>query len=183
MKKSLLLLVPFIFLIAGCSQFDSTPTSPVMTEKSVIQLPHNNSTNVENLFSVTEDIVGSQGGQIKLNESYISSNGKVSIKAKLKIPKNAFSGEETMGYQINDGEASVDFSPSMSFNKDLLFDLKFTGLDLTGIDPNDVQFLYVAPDGTTHPVQYSEMTVDVDKGILEVKDALITHFSRYIWLR
>jgi hypothetical protein len=183
MKKILLLFIPVIFMIAGCSESVLEPTSPnIETQKSIIQLPPSSNIHIENLFSVSELIEGSRGGMIKLNESYYSENGEVSIKAKLKIPKNAFTGTETIGYQIND-DASIDFFPAMNFDKDLLYDIKFSGLDLSGIDPNEVRFMYQAPDGTTYPVQYSELIVDVDRGILEVKQAVIHHFSRYIWAR
>ena len=184
MKKILLAFIPVILFIAGCSQTDLQPTSPAFeTNKAVIQLPPGNSLQIENLFSASEVIDGSQGGMIKLNESYSSESGEVSIKAKLKVPKNAFSGTETLEYQINGEDGSIDFYPGMTFDKDLLFDLKFTGLDLSGINPSDIQFLYLDPDGNTYPVQYSHLTVDVDRGILEVKDAVITHFSRYIWAK
>jgi hypothetical protein len=183
MKKVLLLFIPIILFIAGCSESVLEPTSTVLeTQKSIIQLPPSNAIHIENLFTVNDLIEGSRGGMIKLNESYNSQSGEVSIKAKLKIPKNAFSGTETIGYTIND-DASIDFFPGMSFDKDLLYDIKFSGLDLTGIDPDEVRFLYLAPDGNTYPVQYSDLTVDVEKGILEVKDAVIHHFSRYIWGR
>ncbi|HEY6907354.1 MAG TPA: hypothetical protein VI230_07770 [Ignavibacteriaceae bacterium] len=183
MKKVLLLLIPVIILIAGCSESGLEPTSPITeTQKSIVQLPPSSDIHIENLFSVSEVIDGSRGGMIKLDESYNSQTGQVKIKAKLKIPKNAFTGTETIGYQINE-DASIDFFPGMNFDTDLQYDIKFSGLDLSGIDPNDVRFLYQAPDGTTYPVQYSDLIVDVDRGILEVKNAVIHHFSRYIWGR
>ena len=183
MKKVLVLLFPIVLIIAGCSQSDLGPTSPVQeVQKSGIQLPPSNSIHIENQFSVSEEIDGSKGGMIKLNESYSSQSGEVKIKAKLKIPKDAFSGTEMISYDINE-DASIDFHPEMNFDKDCLYDIKFTGLDLSGIDPNEIDFLYQTPDGSVHPVQYSHLTVDVEKGILEVKDAVITHFSRYIWSR
>jgi hypothetical protein len=183
MKKVLLLVIPVILILAGCSQSDLEPTSPSMAiQKSIIQLPPSSTLNVEDGIGVSEVIEGSQGGMLKLNETYNSQSGQVSIKAKLKIPKDAFSGTETLSFQIN-SDASIDFYPGMTFDKDCLYDIKFTGLDLTGIDPNDIGFYYLAPDNTVYPVSYSHLTVDVEKGILEVKDAIITHFSRYIWTR
>jgi hypothetical protein len=184
MKKVLLLLIPVMLVLAGCSQSVLEPTAPVLeTQKSIVQLPPSSSLHIEdNTFTVSEAIEGSQGGMIKMNESYESESGLVTIKAKLKIPKDSFTGTETIGYQIN-SDASIDFFPGMLFDKDLLFDVKFTGLDLSGINPNEINFLYVDPSGVTYPVQYRQMTVDVDKGILEVKDAVIVHFSRYIWGR
>lgn len=183
MKKVLLLFIPIILFIAGCSDSGLEPTSPAIEiQKSIIQLPPSSTLHIEDGLYASDVIEGSQGGMVKLNESYISQTGEVSVKAKLKIPKNAFNGTETIGYLINE-DASIDFFPAMSFNKDLLFDIKFSGLDLTGVDPDQVRFLYLAPDGLTYPVEYSDLIVDIDKGILEVKNAVITHFSRYIWAR
>ena len=185
MKKVLLLLIPVMLIFAGCSQSILEPTAPVSeVQKSVIQLPTPNSLNVENnVFSASEEIDGSQGGMVKMNESYSSGSGQVNINAKLKIPKNAFSGTETIGYLVDDADGSIDFSPSMSFSEDLRFDIKFIGLDLSGFEPEDIHFMYVDGGGITHPVQYSKLTVDIDRGVLEVKDAVISHFSRYIWTR
>ena len=185
MKKVLLLLIPVMLILAGCSQSILEPTAPVQeVQKSVIQLPAPNSLNVENnVFSASSEIDGSRGGLVKMNESYSSGSGQVHINAKLKIPADAFSGTETIGYIVDDFDGSIDFSPSMSFNTDLRFDIKFIGLDLTTINPNELQFMYVDPEGVTHPVQYSKLTVDVERGVLEVKDAVISHFSRYIWSR
>ncbi len=185
MKKILLLLIPVMLIIAGCSQSVLEPSAPALeAQKSVIQLPQSNSLTIENnVFAVSEEIDGSKGGMVKMNESYTSGSGQVTIRAKLKIPKNAFSGIETIGYQVDDLDGSIDFSPSIFFDEDLRFDIKFTGLDLSGFNPDEIQFMYLDPDGFTHPVEYSELTVDTERGILEVKDAVITHFSRYIWAR
>ncbi len=184
MKKILLLLIPVMLIVAGCSQSVLEPTVPVMVaQKPVIQLPPSNSLNIENVFSVSKEIEGSQGGAVQMHESYNSESGPVTIKAKLKISKNSFSGTETIGYLIDGSDGSIDFSPGMSFSDDLSFDIKFSGLDLTNFNPDEIHFMYVDTEGITHPVQYSKLTVDVDKGILEVKDAVISHFSRYIWSR
>lgn len=185
MKKVLLLLIPVMLILAGCSQSILEPTAPVQeVQKSVIQLPAPNSLNVENnVFFASSEIDGSKGGLVKMNESYSSGSGQVNINGKLKVPANAFSGTETIGYTVDDLDGSIDFSPSMAFNEDLRFDIKFIGLDLSGFQPDEIHFMYVDPEGVTHPVQYSKLTVDVDRGILEVKDAVISHFSRYIWGR
>jgi len=184
MKKILLLFIPVVFILAGCSQSVLEPTSPVQEiQKSVISLPPNSSLQIENEFSVSEDVDGSKGGIVRMNESYYSESGKVSIRAKLRIPKDSFTGSETIGYDVFTEDGSIEFSPGMTFNEDLVFDIKYTGLDLSDIDPNEIQFLYVDANNNTYPVQYSSLNVDVEKGILEVKGAVISHFSRYIWAR
>lgn len=184
MKKILLLFIPVVFILAGCSQSVLEPTSPVQeVQKSAISLPPNSSLQIENEYSVSEDIDGSKGGIVRMNESYYSESGKVTIRAKLRIPKDSFTGSETIGYDVYTSDGSIEFSPGMTFNEDLVFDIKYTGLDLSGIDPNEIQFLYVDENSNTYPVQYSSLNVDVEKGILEVKGAVISHFSRYIWAR
>lgn len=185
MKKILLLIIPVILILAGCSQSILEPTSPVSEiQKSIITLPPNNSLQIENEYSVSEDIDGSKGGIVKMNESYYSESGKVSIRAKLKISKDSFTGTETIGYDVYSSDGSIVFFPGMTFARDLVFDIKFTGLDLSNIqDPDEIHFLYVDSENNTYPVQYSSMNVDLGKGILEVKGAVINHFSRYIWAR
>jgi len=185
MKKILLLFIPVILIFAGCSQSILEPTSPVSEiEKPIISLPPNSSLQIENEFSVSGDIDGSKGGIVNMNESYYSESGRVSIRAKLKISKDSFTGTETVGYDVYSSDGSIVFFPGMAFDKDLVFDIKFTGLDLSNIkDPDEIQFLYVDALGKTYPVQYSSLNVDLGKGILEVKNALISHFSRYIWAR
>jgi hypothetical protein len=186
MKKILLLFIPVILIFAGCSQSILEPTSPESSiQKSVISLPPSSSLQTENeLFSVSDDIDGTKGGIVNMNESYYSESGRVSIRAKLKISKDSFTGNETIGYDVYSEDGSIVFSPGMAFDKDLVFDIKFTGLDLSNIEnPDEIQFLYVDSEENTYPVQYSSLNVDIEKGILEVKGALISHFSRYIWAR
>ena len=143
MKKILLLFIPVFLIFAGCSQSILEPTSPVSEiQKPVISLPPSGSLQIENDFSVSEDIDGSKGGIVNMNESYYSESGRVSIRAKLKISKDSFTGTETIGYDVYSKDGSIVFSPGMTFDKDLVFDIKCTGLDLSSIqNPDEIKFL------------------------------------------
>lgn len=185
MKKILItVFTAVIFLVGGCSHNEQGPTylhngKPI----NLIKLPSKAGLHSENTFFTSKVIDGSIGGTLILNENYQSDSGLVHINCRLQIPKNAFSGSQTLAAQVDDEFALVDFSPTMTFDKELKLDLIFTGLNLTGINPSDVNFLYVLPDGSTQTVQYSELDVDNASGTVLVKDAIITHFSRYVFTR
>ena len=84
---------------------------------------------------------------------------------------------------IDDINGTVTYSPSMNFDKPAILDLKFEGVDLTGVNRDSVDFVYIDYDGLFNPVEYKEIKVDVAKGVLELVDGLIPHFSRYGWGR
>lgn len=81
---------------------------------------------------------------------------------------------------VDDETTSSTFTPHLMFDKPVELDLKFEGVDLSGFDLNNLKFVYL-PDGSDEafvPV-YSELIIDAEKGKLQVKGALIPHFSRY----
>ena len=82
--------------------------------------------------------------------------------------------------QIGD-DAAIDFSPSSVFNIPLVLNLKITGVDLTGINPNDINFYYFAQDGSVFSVQNDGITIVPQTGTLEITNAKLPHFSRYGW--
>lgn len=80
----------------------------------------------------------------------------------------------------NNGTAKFYPSPEM-FNKPLIFNLMITGVDLNGVDPKTIDYVYLAPDGTFQPIDYKQIVIN--NGILIVDDAKIPHFSMYGWCR
>jgi hypothetical protein len=185
MKNLLLLLsLAIILIINGCSHNEPSSSS-IQGEKIAkqIPLPEDSTGELNHLFFDTEVIDGHTGGILLINESYHGINGMVHIKLMLKIPVNAFEGTETITAQVNDQYAEVDFSPTMVFENPPQLDLTFTGLDLSGVDPDLVDFVYLAPDGSTQSVQRDSLGVGLSDGTIYVKKALINHFSRYIFTR
>lgn len=67
----------------------------------------------------------------------------------------------------------------MQFNIAVKYTLTISGLDLTGINSNTLDFVYVAQDGSITGVVYDSITMDAATGTLKVTNARLNHFSRY----
>jgi hypothetical protein len=179
------LVIPFMI---GCSDSIVNPESPTQlnsSQKSWIVLPQNAGMTVESDYSASNIIDGGKGGEVNLNINYkTKSSDHVKIQAKIKIPSGAFEGEENISMTINNNNGTVTFYPDpMAFNVPLIFSLDIQGLDLNEIDPGSLDFVCLEPDGSTQSVEYKKIKVKVNKGELEVDEALITHFSIYGWTR
>lgn len=47
---------------------------------------------------------------------------------------------------------TATFSPSGSFDIPAIYNATIMGLDLSGIDPSDISFVYMAKDGKYYPI-------------------------------
>ncbi len=179
-----LLLLSFV----GCMQ-ESNVTGPadgiVKTQpKTIIMLPDKADMNVEDVFTSAQSINGISGGEIHLVKNYLGSNGKtVNIDCKLTVPANSsFADSRDITMQVSD-EAGVDFYPSMTFSEPVILNFKISGLDLTGINPDDVEFYYVDQSGNLAPTVNDGVTFDAATGTLNVINAQLPHFSRWAYAR
>ena len=86
-----------------------------------------------------------------------------------------------MSVQQNFG--STTFLPHSNFNFPAEYDLKYEGLDLTGLTLSQLDFVYMNEDGTYELVVYDEISMDLSKGKIEIKNAQLPHFSRYGFIR
>ena len=84
---------------------------------------------------------------------------------------------------LEDVNGTITYSPSMNFNVPAILDLDYRGIDLTGINPDSIDFVYHNPNGNFDSAEYDEIRVNVEDGRLELKDAKIPHFSRYGYSR
>jgi hypothetical protein len=108
----------------------------------------------------------------------------ITIDCDLTVPANnhSFSGNRNITMQVSD-IAGVDFYPSMTFNQPVILNFTITGMDLTGIDPQDVGFYYVDTSGNLAPTVNDGVTVDLSSGTLKVVNAQLPHFSRWAYAR
>lgn len=179
----------FILLFfAGCMQ-ESNITEPVTTTennqaKTIIMLPATANMNVNEIFSESQDIDGEAGGEIHLVKSYVASNGQtVTIDCKLTVPANlSFDDFRNITMEIG-GQAGVDFFPSMTFNEPVILNFTVTGLDLNGVNPNNVGFFYVDGNGNLFPTNNEGVSVNLSTGTLTVVNAQLPHFSRWAYAR
>jgi len=182
-----LILLFMLTILAGCNSENNiiNPEPEKGMQKTWIQLPKPaNGLSTEMVFSKSQNINGNSGGEIIIDKNYYGGpHGEVKIIAKLKFPKGAFSGTRNITMTIDEVEGTVTYSPAMNFNKPAELYLKFEGMDIYGINPSQIDFVYFGKDGLFYTVNYKEIQVDIPSGILELKDGLIPHFSRYGWGR
>jgi hypothetical protein len=171
-----------VFLF-GCSNDTNinSPVEPAITNNvQLIQLPapkHGLSVNTE--YTTQKYISGYNGGSFWSPFSYQSNNGQVYISSYLSFPAGSFTGGKTITQTFNTETASLELGPAMQFNNPVNYTLIVSGLDLTGINPETLDFVYVAQDGSITGVEYDSITMDTATGTLKVTNAKLHHFSRY----
>ncbi len=182
MKKFVTTLTMLLLFAVGCTDQTgiTSPEQSVTTKQlKLIKLPVPKGLSVETLYTESKYISGSSGGSFEEQFGYQSASGYVNINSKLVFPENAFSGGKTITQTFNTETASLEFGPAMQFNRSVKYTLTITGADLTGLNPNTLTFVYVAPDGSITGVVYDAINIDVSTGTLQVVNAQLNHFSRY----
>lgn len=186
MKRLITFNLVVIALLFGCNP-DSNMTSPddLITQPllKLIQLPTPKGLSIETLYTESKYINGYHGGYFIEQFGYQSSTGYVNIISKLVFPEYVFSGGKTITQTFNTETASLEFGPSMQFNRTVKYTLTISGLDLTGIDPETLDFAYVASDGSITGVSYDSIYMNEASGTLKVTNARLDHFSRYGFVR
>ena len=183
MKKYLSIIVMLSLFLIGCSE-ETSLNSPVenlsKNKPNYISLPSVKGVQVNSDWIVSKKINGAKGGSLS---NYISYRGgifgTVTIDAEILFENGSYPGNETITMELSDQNTSVQFGPSMSFNRTVLYNVTYTGLDLTGINPSTVKFVYIADDGSLEVAACDAIIVDASKGKLQVVNAVIPHFSRY----
>ena len=184
MKKFIIItsLLAFAALI-GCSSPDALngPAEPVKKDSpNWVVMPKKANMSVEAEFDVSELVSGSAGGTLSLHTSYSGGiNGLVTIDADLVFSPGAFSGDKLITLHVNDEYCESTFGPSSVFDVPAVYNIRYTGLDLSGVDPSSVVFIYDSEDGTTEVIENEGISVDVSTGTLEVLNAQLPHFSRF----
>jgi hypothetical protein len=188
MKKYISIIVLLSLFVIGCSEQTSinSPENKVQTqEPNWISLPNMNGESGMSvmsmpIFQASKEIDGKNGGKILINEKYLGGPlGEVKVKAELEFPKDAFVGSKNITMILDTQFGLATFSPHAYFDKDAIYNVEFLGLDLTGVNPKNVGFVYQAEDGSYEYIDYSKIEVDLKNGRLKVRDAKLPHFSRY----
>jgi len=183
MKHLISFLFVTLLLILGCEQVTEvndpvkTPQERVLN-KQLITLPTSNGLTVESQ-SYYMDINGYYGGEFQKWYSYQTNSGTVSQFADLDFLPGAFSGTKTISMTFNTGGAAMELGPSMVFQAEVEYTYKIYGLDLTGVNPNTLDFVYIDANGDMYSVEYDYVTMDASSGMLKVVNAILPHFSRY----
>jgi hypothetical protein len=138
----------------------------------------------DSIFTVSKEIDGNIGGFIYLNKYYIDANGnKIDIEARLTIPTFAFQGTKKITITVDDDYAALQFSPAMTFTKNLKLYTYFSGLDLNSTNPKNLDFVYIADDESIEILKKKGVKIFPKWGILQVNCVELPHFSRFGWIR
>lgn len=182
MKKIIYLFTILPLLLIGCSDDAIISSDPVSQQTSyrLIKLPVVEGMQVNTLYSDSRSIDGSSGGTLSLQGSYTGGPfGNVTVSSRLEFPAGAFSGTKIISMTADDQYCASTFLPGISFSISGLFNITYTGVDLTGINPSTVKFVYLKNDGTLEYPSHEGITVDFNTGKISVKNVHLNHFSRY----
>ncbi|MBM4175916.1 MAG: hypothetical protein FJ213_07060 [Ignavibacteria bacterium] len=187
-KLSVLISVIMIFL-TGCgdvSEYSNPVGSNNIDGINWISMPLHEQQTPDGIslqkiyFTVSKNINGKDGGKLELKNEYPGGPfGKVKVELKLEFKDKSFEGERLISMTVQPEFGSAVFQPHGTFAKPAEYDAKFEGLDLRGIDPKKVRFVYMAEDGTYEFIPFDKIKVDIGKGILKVEEAQLPHFSRF----
>lgn len=183
MKKFIPPMLMLLVLFFGCSTDTNinSPETPAGNKNvNLIKLPApEHGLSINSFYTTSKYINGYNGGNFWSQFNYQSISTNVVITSQLFFPSGSFPGGKTITQTFNTETASLEFGPSMQFNIPVLYTLTVSGLDLTGINPATLDFVYVAQDGSITGVQYDSITMDTASGTLKVTNARLEHFSRY----
>lgn len=191
MKKLIALLIVAVFFSYGCQEnnpieADSHEDGLSKSEPNWIQLPEPAEKSLLKNYRNGEWVNNNRGGKITVRSYYWAwfSKNKVELSASLEVPSDAWDESvygkyEYITLSVHDNSATSTFGPHMNFTKPVIYNAKFSGLDLSGIDPGSINFVYQDPSGAVEQVDFDALNVDVENGALEIVNARIPHFSRY----
>jgi len=184
------LLPSFLFtaiLLIGCADDSSFLTSPdsEFTQPSAspnwVKLPTDLSQgfSVETEYSAEKLINGEHGGHIKLQFKIIRPDhefGDYVIKAKVKVAKHSFPDDEDWLFTItmDPDNAYLNITPSPNtLYKHIKIDWEIKGIDVSDIDPDTFDFVYIADSNEMLETSKLKLTVDYNKHKIKVKKARI----------
>jgi hypothetical protein len=182
MKKLISTFAMLLLFAVGCTDqtnITSPDDSSTNTQKQLVKLPAPQGLSVETIYTESKNINGYTGGYFTEQFSYQSAAGTVTITSKLVFPPNSFSGTKTITQAFNTETASLEFGPSMNFNRAVKYTLTISGIDLSNINTNTLDFAYIAPDGSITGVVYDSINIDAATNSVIVTNARLNHFSRY----
>lgn len=169
-----------VLILLGCNH-EAETTSPLTQsslEKKWITLSDNGGLSIEETFTKTKkNASGDRGWNITFDHTF--SNG-VRAYGDLNCPKNAYEGKLTFSFTLSSELTVVDYYPTpFTFDIPVEYTIIYEGLDLSGVNPEDVDFYYISPSGELVKAQYDRLEVNIAAGRLFVLDAVMPHFSRY----
>ena len=184
MKKLLTLSLLSFLLFFGCNQ-ESEITSPennsTNSQLKLISLPTpSGGLGVETIMTKTKAINGDDGGTFYAAFSFRGGPfGRIRCSSQLVFSPGAFSGVKYIKKTFDSESTEMTLEPALQFSAPVKYTLRYLGVDLSNVNPETLDFVYIAPDGTYYPCEYESIDMDVATGLIIVRYAELDHFSRY----
>ena len=190
MKRTFIIffLIPVIF-----NSCDNGILEPDIQPGNFIGLPENSALADTTKFDIYYDITGSYDYSIEFVRQFTGGPfGQYSISSKLLIQAGTIPNNDTLTCLLSVDVLKTDIliSPiEQFFARPLKLTLKYTGVDLQGLDSTQFEFVYTNNNNVTLPVTYDSINIDTATGTLEVINALIYYDpgqvpdGRYGWIR
>ncbi len=167
------------------SYMDTESAILLDVEPAWISLPTPSSLPQSTTFYTSKLILNDKTNNLKIDTSYAGGlHGSVSINMKLTFDAGVLPSDSlfvTAELDINNG--TIKFGPATLFNGPVWVNYKITGLDFSGMDPNEIRFVYGCDDGSIEPVNCWYYEVDESRGSIQMWWGEIPHFSRYGFVR
>jgi hypothetical protein len=181
MKKILLSSFFLFLLISACTDNSYISNPESQGSKSWLQIQKiSPDQSLEKKYSFSAQIDGAVGGVLKFSKE----KKKFSFDGTLTVPAGAYAGVQNIEATVNTNKAYIDFEPSpFSFDASAILNFEIEGVKISKKDAASIQFGYFDSNNNFVPVQYDEMIVDPENGVLSIHGAKIDHFSRYGWTR
>jgi hypothetical protein len=188
MKTTLTTLLLSTLLLVGCMDDSSDLTSPNVqinqqsTSPNWVKLPGvpGQGFSVETGYSASKLIKGKKGGvimlKIRLHQHGNEFGDHFEVKAKVKIAKHSFPDDDERLFTItmDPDNAYLNISPSPNtLYKHVTVDLEIKGIDVSGINHNTFDYLYIGDNNEILDTYKQQLTVDYDKHKIRVKKGII----------
>jgi hypothetical protein len=191
MRKTLQLICLSLTIIFNSC--DNGILEPETEPGNFIGMPENSALADTTKFDLYYDITGLNDYSIEFVRQFVGGPfGQYSISSKLLIQAGTIPSTDTLTclFSIDVLKTASIVSPlEQYFAHPLKLTITYLGIDLTGLDSTQVQFVYTNENNVLLPVTYDSVSVDPSTGKLEVINALIEfdpgHVAdgRYGWIR
>ena len=126
------------------------------------------------------------GGELQIDyKGYEHHNGNVEVLMTLKVFAGTISRDAHLIMRLDDreleGNVDVRFRPhGITFSSPALLNIEAKNLDLSGVNPDDINIYYYNPEtGQWEVMQSYAVIVNEVNGYVKVVDGQLPHFSRY----
>ena len=132
-------------------------------------------------------IDGEKGGLIVIHKVEKKDHRFILTTGTLFIPQGAFKGVKEIKIFTSSENASVQFYPPMQFDRPLILNLLFTGIDNAEFDSlgllgsGQIGFYFIPDQGPRELISNDGIIFKLVGGRLGVNNARLNHFSRYCW--